>query len=174
AVGDDDVRSERGQLRRMFACVVGIARRPADVDAHVAADAPARFLQPLQECCETGLPFRIARGLAREHADAPHPLGLRARRNRPCGCRRAAEQRYELAAPRVGHASFLPVRVPNPSTSQMAQAAAALRDFGPAYERYGCFRVGTAAGQSPPISAVAPTAAIGEKPTPRSRAAAGP
>jgi len=56
----------------------------------------------------------------------------------------------------------------------MAQAAAALRDFGPAYERYGSFRLATEASQSPPLSAVPPTAAIGEKPTPRSRARAGP
>ena len=76
---------------------VGIAGGPASVDPHVAAVGPAQLLQPLQECREAGLRFRIVRGRAHEHADAPHPLGLlRARRERPRG-RRAAEKRDELA-----------------------------------------------------------------------------
>ena len=69
------------------------------VDPHVAAVGPAQLLQPLQERREAGLSFRIVRGQAHEHADAPHPLGLlRARRERPRG-RRAAEKRDELAPP---------------------------------------------------------------------------
>jgi hypothetical protein len=41
------------------------------------------LLQALQECRQTGLPFRSV-GHAHEHPDAPHPLRLlRARRERP-------------------------------------------------------------------------------------------
>src|SRR6266511_1176784 len=70
---------------------------PAIVDLQVAADGPAPLLQPLQERCKAGLSFRIVRGRAHEHADAPHPLALlRARRERPRS--RAADKRDELAA----------------------------------------------------------------------------
>src|SRR5262249_46347166 len=44
------------------------------------------LLQPLQECRETRLSLRIARGQIHEYADAPHPLALLcARRERPHG-----------------------------------------------------------------------------------------
>src|SRR5262249_1691051 len=82
----------------MFSNAVYIASPPADVDAHVAADGPARFLQTLQECREAGLSLRIFPGEIHQHPDAPHALApLRARRERPRG-RRPAEQRDELAA----------------------------------------------------------------------------
>ena len=62
-----------------------LARGPAGVDAHVAADrsspipaAPAGM--PPTRACHV----RIVRSCGHEHADAPHPLGLlRARRERP-------------------------------------------------------------------------------------------
>jgi hypothetical protein len=41
------------------------------------------------------LGFRIARRQCHQHADASHPLLLRARRERPCGCR-AAERTYQF------------------------------------------------------------------------------
>ena len=97
AMGQDDVRRERDQFRRVSANVGGIGRGPAGVDPHVAADGPAQLRQRLQERPDAGLKFRIVRGCGQEHADAPHPLGLlRARRERPRR-RRAAEQRDELA-----------------------------------------------------------------------------
>jgi hypothetical protein len=42
AIGQDDVRRERGQFRRVPANVVGIGRGPAGVYPHVAANAPAQ------------------------------------------------------------------------------------------------------------------------------------
>ena len=76
-----------------LANAVGIACGPAGVDPHVAADGPAQLRQPLQERCEAGLRFRIVRGLAHEHTDAPHALGLlRARGERPRSCRRRRAQ----------------------------------------------------------------------------------
>src|SRR5262249_8131053 len=76
---------------------VGIARAPAEVDAHITANRPAHFLQPLQERRETPLSFRIVRGEVHEHADPPDAARLlRARRERP-RCR-AAEQRDEIAS----------------------------------------------------------------------------
>ncbi len=98
ASGQDDIWCEREQFRRVSANALGIARGPASVDLHVAAVDPAQLLQPLQECGEAGLPFHIVRGERHEHADAPHAVRwLRARRERPCRSRCAAEQRYERA-----------------------------------------------------------------------------
>ncbi len=42
AMGQDDVRRERGQFRRVSANFGGIGRGPAGVDPHVAADGPAQ------------------------------------------------------------------------------------------------------------------------------------
>jgi hypothetical protein len=49
------------------------------------------LLQPLQECPDTCLRFRIVRGEIREDADPLHIALLRPRHNRPCR-RRATEQ----------------------------------------------------------------------------------
>src|SRR5262249_58372053 len=77
---------------------IGIRRCPAGIDLHISADGPAKRLQPLQEGSEPCLVMRIVRRCGEEHADAPHPLALlRARRERPRGCR-ATEQRDEFAA----------------------------------------------------------------------------
>jgi len=84
----DDVRRKRDQLRRVpgNAAHVGC---PAILDAHVAADGPAKLLQSLQERADAGLRFRIVRRQVHEHANAPHMAALlRACRKRPC-CRAA-------------------------------------------------------------------------------------
>ncbi|MGB3658984.1 MAG: hypothetical protein WBA14_13765, partial [Pseudolabrys sp.] len=73
AMGQDEVRRERGQFRRVSANGGCIRGGPAGVDLHVAADGPARVLQRLQERPDPGLKFRIVRGCGQEHADAPHP-----------------------------------------------------------------------------------------------------
>src|SRR5262245_56202785 len=64
----------------------------------VAAFLPAEAFKPLPKCCEPLLPYGAASRAMHQHADPPHPLALlRARRERPRGCR-AADQRDELAA----------------------------------------------------------------------------
>src|SRR5262249_21671925 len=64
---------------------------------YVAAFRPPELLERFPKCCDPGLCFRVDLGIAHQHADPPHPLGLlRPRRERPC-CR-ATEQRDELAA----------------------------------------------------------------------------
>ena len=70
--GQDDVRRERGQFRRVPANLGGIGRGPAGVDAHVAADGPAQLLPALA-------------GTPRRGPDIPHRPRLRAG-----VCRRAA------------------------------------------------------------------------------------
>ena len=101
AIGQDDVRRERDQFRRVLANRVGIACAPAVVDPHVAAVGPAQLLQPLQERRDAGLGFPIVRGRGHEHADAPHPLALlRARRERP-RCRRATKNTEKFPPPHV-------------------------------------------------------------------------
>jgi len=62
---------------------------------------------------EARLPFRIIGGEVHQHADAPHPLALlRARRERPSTCCRAAEQRDELASSHVEHGASSPALGP--------------------------------------------------------------
>src|SRR5262245_65197687 len=97
-MSQNDVRSKRGQFRRVSANVAFIGGSPASVDPHIAADAPAQLLQPLQERPDAGLKFHIVRSGGQYYADEPHPLALlRPRGGRPRrGC--AAEQRDELAA----------------------------------------------------------------------------
>src|SRR5262245_8546868 len=64
-------------------------------------DGPTELFQALQECCASSLAFWIACARAHEYADPPHPFRLlRLCRDRPC-CRRAAEQRDELAPPHI-------------------------------------------------------------------------
>jgi hypothetical protein len=48
-----DVRRERKQFHRIFGIELDIAGGRADVDPHIAADLPTRFLQPLQKGRET-------------------------------------------------------------------------------------------------------------------------
>src|SRR5262249_48548576 len=66
------------------------------IQAGGTAIDPTAFLETLQEGADPGLCFRIILGICHQHADAPHLLRLRARRERP-RCRRAAEHRNELA-----------------------------------------------------------------------------
>src|SRR5215472_18459060 len=89
ASGQDDVGCERGQFRRASANALGVARSPADVNANVAAIDPARLRQRLCERQDTGLPLWIVRRVRHEHADPPHAVTLRARRERPHSCRPA-------------------------------------------------------------------------------------
>src|SRR5262245_20948460 len=70
---------------------------PPIIYSYVASDHPSFLLQSLVKCRHAGLYFRIVSRHSREHANATHTSALlRARHQRPC-CRRAAEQRDELA-----------------------------------------------------------------------------
>src|SRR5262249_49266314 len=92
-----DLRAERDQFRRTLYSRVA-SQTPAIVDAQIAADSPSRFLQSLHERSEPGLRLRFVRCSMHEDADAPYPLTLRVRRERPCSDS-AADQRDELAPP---------------------------------------------------------------------------
>ena len=82
--------------------VVGFVSGPALLDAHVAANDPARLRQALQECSDPGLKFRIVRSCGQDYANAPHALALlRARRERPR--RRRNEKGDEFPPP---HGSY--------------------------------------------------------------------
>ena len=100
-MGQDDVRRERDQFRRISANVVGIAGGPADVDPHVAADRSNPVHQRLQECADPGLKFRIVRGCRQQHADAPHALALLRMRSERPRCR-ATQKTEKLPPPHVG------------------------------------------------------------------------
>ena len=71
---------------------------PTIVNAHVAADSPAEFGEPLRKRPDAGRCLRIVCGHAHQRTDPPHSLApLRPQRERPHG-RRAAEQGGELAS----------------------------------------------------------------------------
>jgi hypothetical protein len=72
ASGEDDIRSEGDQFRRVFAAEFGIARGPADVDLNVASMGPSQTLKRLLEFVKACLRTRILS--ARENADAAHAL----------------------------------------------------------------------------------------------------
>src|SRR6516165_675739 len=90
----------------MAAIKLWVAATPAEIDAHVAADAPARLLKPLHECRETPLSFRIVCRKVHEHADAAHLLALlRARREGPRRCR-PADNGDEIAPSHVFRCNY--------------------------------------------------------------------
>jgi len=92
ATGQDHVRHERDQFRRVSATAIGVGRAPTVVDLQVATDGPAQLLQPLCQRSDAGRRFRVVGGQVHQCADPPHLLALlRARRERP-RCR-APEQR---------------------------------------------------------------------------------
>ena len=93
----DQLRGRGDQVQcRGFQPVQVAGRMPVD-NAHIPPLGPAKRLQALLEGGHAQWESWIGFRHGREHADAPHSLGLlRARRERP-RCRRAAEQRDELA-----------------------------------------------------------------------------
>ena len=85
------------------AAVEGLGIRPTCFDPDVPAIGPSEFMECCSECCDMGVPLRIAPGESHQHTYAPHPLALlRARRERPC-CRPATEQRDEFASSQGWH-----------------------------------------------------------------------
>ena len=89
-----DIETLAHEIRRGGTCPFGISLRPANIEAHVAAVAPAQLLQRRAQAGEARLPVSVALGEAQQHTDPPHAFALlRARRERPR--RRAAQQRDE-------------------------------------------------------------------------------
>jgi hypothetical protein len=85
--GQNYVRRERHQFRRVFAFAVGIILAPASIDPNILVNSPAQFLEALVERRNSVLTFRIVRSPVHEQADAPHAIGLlRARCKRPRCC----------------------------------------------------------------------------------------
>jgi len=72
---------------------------PPKVYPHAAAIGPTQVRKRLRERGEVKLIHRIVFGARHEHADAPHPLGLRPRHYRPY--RRAPERRNKLSPPHL-------------------------------------------------------------------------
>src|SRR5262249_23730372 len=90
-----DIDLEPGELGRDLVVAFTKSLRPAIFDRDGVALGPTKLAQPLHE---DGEPGRLDQTWARgEKPDGRQPArSLRARRERPC-CRRAAEQRDELA-----------------------------------------------------------------------------
>ena len=110
AADQDHVRIEAHELFRLGADAPGVGAAPAIVDAGVAAVGPPQLLQRLPERREIGLHCWIVLGERIQHANPSDAVGLlRARREGP-RCRRAAEQRDELAPFHVEHGGLPPLR----------------------------------------------------------------
>src|SRR5262249_34985650 len=93
---EDNVRRERGDLRRKLLGTGSVERGPTIFDANIASHGPARGLQRLLERRTAGNRFRIVLGESNDDADEPHPLWLlRPRRHRPR--RRPAQPGDEFA-----------------------------------------------------------------------------
>ena len=86
--GQDDIRRERHQLRRIVAGGI-VAEAPASGDPYVATLGPTQLLQRLQERGDAGLRLRIVSGLAHKHPE---------RRTRS-GCWAPAVSGHAAAAP---------------------------------------------------------------------------
>src|SRR5262249_18833753 len=98
----NDLRRGGNQLSGESSKNARIARGPAIVYANVAALDPSQLAPRGFECPDAQQCFCIAGTKAHDHADFVYPLVvLCARRQRPRGRRRAAEQRDELAPPHV-------------------------------------------------------------------------
>src|SRR5262249_35199674 len=75
----------------------GIRTSHTKIDFDIASFRPSQLLQLLPKCAHARLRLDIGPGIADQHPDPPHPLGLlRARRERPCGS--TAKERDELAS----------------------------------------------------------------------------
>src|SRR5262249_53874546 len=95
---EDHVGPQGDQLFRQR-LRLGAGGRKTSIDADVMTLRPSEPLELLSKFHEARLGFRTVRGQANQHPDAPHPRALlRARRARPRGRRRAADERHELAA----------------------------------------------------------------------------
>src|SRR5262249_15703827 len=83
--GENNIWREGDQFRRYSANSVSIAPAPTIVDPYVTSVYPTQFLQPLRKRRVACPGIRII-SHARQHADAPHLIGLRPRRQRPSYC----------------------------------------------------------------------------------------
>src|SRR6516165_7281755 len=93
----DDVGLQADQLLRDRSYPIGVTASITKVHPHVAAIGPTQAREGLRERREHSLRHGIVFVERHEHADAPHAVALlRARRER--ACRRATEERDELAA----------------------------------------------------------------------------
>jgi hypothetical protein len=109
-----------------------IGTRIAIFDQDIAAGRPSEFPEPLPEILKITLRVRIILGDPQKYRDPPHsdhrhrPALLRARRKRPC--RRAAEQRDELAPSRFrDHSTTSPARASSVAGISSPSALAAFR-----------------------------------------------
>src|SRR5205807_1131216 len=85
-----------------FTCVtphaIGVRRCPAIFKLNILAFRPSKFTQYLPECQKIGQCTRVAFGIIHQECDPPHALlSLRARPERPRGCR-AAKRGYEFSS----------------------------------------------------------------------------
>src|SRR5215831_1148541 len=93
------------------------------LDPNVAVLHPSERLMSLSERIDAGFYFWIVLGECMQEHNAPHPLRLRPRRERPHG-RCAAEQRYELPAV---HSITSSARASRVGDTSSASALAVLR-----------------------------------------------
>src|SRR6516165_4602644 len=123
AVRKNEIGLQRDQLLREPLHHLRVGPGPAGVDPYVAAFRPPELLERFPKCCDPGLCFRVDLGIAHQHADSPHSVGLlRARRKRPG--HRAPDERDELAA---AHSITSSARASSDGGNSRSSAFAVLR-----------------------------------------------
>src|SRR5262249_10683224 len=85
---DEFLREPPSRLRIFGRC-------PAGVEPDIAGLHPPELLKSLPECGEERRSFQVVLGIAHQHADPPHALGLLRACGRPADCS-AAENRSDL------------------------------------------------------------------------------
>src|SRR5215469_2182191 len=121
---------------------VGLVLRPAILDRHILTLDVAGFTNALPECGQ--IACTISKRRAAEEPDHWHRSLLRARRERPRGCR-APEQRDELAA--LHHSITSSARARSVAGTSRPSALAVLRLITSSYFVGAC--TGRSAGFSP-------------------------
>src|SRR5262249_19604749 len=104
-VRKNEIGPQRDKFFRELSHQVRVAGcGPAGVKLNVPALHPAELAETVTECRNVALSLRVALGIAHQHTNSPHPVGLLpTRRERPG--RRAAEERDEIAP---FHQQFFP------------------------------------------------------------------
>ena len=100
AVGDDRVRLLTDELYGIGLGSGCVSISPSIFEADVAAVEPAKLAKSLPKQAKASLRFGVVLTTRHQYADAPHPLGLRVRSDRPSR-RGTTEEMNELAPCRL-------------------------------------------------------------------------
>jgi hypothetical protein len=129
STGYDHVGRHADQFSCKDASLVGIAASPTIVGLDIAPLDPAEVVKALAQRCDIGLRLQIALWVPHQRADPPQARALLCIcRERPC--KRAAQQRDEVAAVRLIELHSIPCQLgPNGSFTRLEAGSQPLREW---------------------------------------------